>query len=385
MQLPDFTDPANRATFERGNVPPIGWYLIEPPYRNESPKPDCLAEALGCDPSDCPDEGASLDDLAILAGNFEQGDPKGRGILITADHSGIGIMPSTRACGWIRALETDSQGLWGCIDWTPYGHDMVNNGEYAYFSTEYDYKDFIQLPEGYATPRVLAACTLTNEPRHAGQKHATNSKTPLHNMDPDKEQDPDKAANSDADKQEDKATNMADEQQEDKATNSDPVSAELGEDKNKDDKATNDELEDQLAAIADELELPETATLADMAAAVKSLKQSNKELAEALEAANQDAQAASGGTATNSRSRYPNLMRATNSRSPQRLRGGKPNGTVNVRCGNVDRAVNSQQHDMVTHINAKIKDDETRLGRSMSSGEYSKAYARHLANYRTKH
>lgn len=199
-------------------------------------------------------------------------------------------------------------------------------------------------------------------------------------MDPDKDKDPDK---DEADKQEDTATNMADDQQEDKATNSaDPVSAELGADE---DKASNDEVQEYLAEMADELDLPESATLADMAAAVKALKSSNAELTEALQAANQDAQAATGGTATNSRSRYPNLMRATNSRTPQRLTGGKPNGVVNVRCGGQTRAVNSQQADMVSHINAKIKEDEQQLGRSMSSGEYSKAYAKHLANYRTKH
>lgn len=390
MTLPEFKLPENRATFARGEVPLMGWFLIEPPFRHASPRAKELLHALELpEDSPCPDEAANISDLHEIAANYAQGDQEGRGILLTADHSGEGIMPSTRACGWIRALEVDTAGMWACIDWTPYGHDMVNAGEYAFFSTEYNYSDFY-LTKGYAAPRVLAACSLTNQPRHAGQQHATNTKTTTSQMNPDKK---DKAQNESEDKDKAKASqnppkedakkvasNTPDKKEEDKARNSD---------REEDDKATNSdsedsisEIEELLTEIAELLELPEDSTAENLIQAVESLISSNAELRDALDAANADADSSTGSTArvTNSR-RFPRLLRASNSR----LRGQKPNGTVQVVIGRARRAVNSQQNDMVGYINGRIESEESRLGRRLNAGEYTRSYKAAMQAYKLEH
>ena len=73
------------------------------------------------------------------------------------------------AVGWIKALQVEADRLWAWIEWTPEGHRAVNNREYLYFPTEYDYGDF-ELADGVAVPRRLAGLSVTNYPNHAKGK-----------------------------------------------------------------------------------------------------------------------------------------------------------------------------------------------------------------------
>ena len=52
----------------------------------------------------------------------------------------------------------------------------MDSAELAFFSTEYDYRDFKQTAAG-AEPQRLAGCTLTNGPRHPAQTPCTNMKS----------------------------------------------------------------------------------------------------------------------------------------------------------------------------------------------------------------
>jgi len=62
---------------------------------------------------------------------------------------------------------------WAWIELTPWGHGLVDNAEFSFFSREYDYADFVRTVAG-AEPSRLAGCTLTNSPRHKQQVPCTN-------------------------------------------------------------------------------------------------------------------------------------------------------------------------------------------------------------------
>ena len=134
MNIPAFTDKtAPRAPFKPGSVTGAAWFNIETVF--------CHA---------CLNPGAML-----------------------RSH---GLRPDTRAAGWIKALHADGGKLWAWIELTPYGHGLVDSAEFAFFSTEYDYRDFKQTAAG-AEPQRLAGCTLTNGPRHPAQTPCTNMKS----------------------------------------------------------------------------------------------------------------------------------------------------------------------------------------------------------------
>lgn len=187
MSIPAFTDEgAPRAPFPLGEVPAAGWFCIETTFAHPSPNPEGLAQGLGyvlspgCDAAAFAaahgfgQEVASAETLAGLVRCFNRLDSGGRGLLVTRDHASFNEAAETRATGWIKALHAEPHALWAWIVWTPWGHEMVNGGEFVHFSTEYDYRDFV-LTEGGAAPTRLAGCTITNEPRHAGQIPCTNA------------------------------------------------------------------------------------------------------------------------------------------------------------------------------------------------------------------
>ena len=66
--------------------------------------------------------------------------------------------------------------LWAWIEWTPKGHQAVNEGEYVFFSTEYDYPDFEVIDNRVVAPVRLAGLSVTNYPNHRGQLPMTNSR-----------------------------------------------------------------------------------------------------------------------------------------------------------------------------------------------------------------
>lgn len=187
MNILPFTDKdAPRAPFPPGEVPPAGWFCIETTFRHSSPRPDGLARGLGYElppgvdaaefaaARGFADEVATAETLALLEKNFNRFDSGGRGLLVTRDHASFNSDVDTRATGWIKALHAEPDALWAWIEWTPFGHAMIDGGEFVHFSTEYDYGDFELTADG-AQPTRLAACTVTNEPRHGGQIPCTNA------------------------------------------------------------------------------------------------------------------------------------------------------------------------------------------------------------------
>lgn len=66
------------------------------------------------------------------------------------------------ACGWIKQLSIEPDGLYATVDWTPLGYHLVGTGQYRYFSPWWgSYKD---PASGRTYDRVLRGGGLTNVP-----------------------------------------------------------------------------------------------------------------------------------------------------------------------------------------------------------------------------
>lgn len=356
-------------------------------------------------------EVATPETLAALADTFRAVDAEGRGVLLTVDHAGVGERPDTRAAGWIKALHAEGGKLWAWIELTPYGHGLVDSAEFAFFSTEYDYRDFKRTEAG-AEPQRLAGCTLTNGPRHPAQTPCTNMKTlqaracatqDNKNMNTDTEEKKTPATNTEP---EDTQTNSAGtepakgkecaatngdtpaqatpkgyaETGKEGATNTGTESAEEPAATNDDALQPSDDLSAALVAVAELLGLPDSAKPADLVDAVKALQRSNDELRTALAEANKNA-SMNGGTAANS-VRYPNL-RALNhgTRNATALTGATPNREVTVSVGHGTRAVNCQDKARVDYCTNAVTTAERALGRTMTPAEYGRAWAKANSDY----
>lgn len=413
MSIPAFTDKtAPRAPFKPGCVPGAAWFNIETVFCHACPNPEAMLRSHGLHPeagadlwAACVEAGldrevATPETLAALADTFRAVDAEGRGVLLTVDHAGVGERPDTRAAGWIKALHADGGKLWAWIELTPYGHGLVDSAEFAFFSTEYDYRDFKQTAAG-AEPQRLAGCTLTNGPRHPAQTPCTNMKTlqaracatqDNKNMNTDTEEKKTPATNTEP---EDTQTNSAgteptqgkecaatngDTPATEEATNTGTEPAEEPAATNDDDLQPPDDLSAALVAVAELLGLPESAKPADLVDAVKTLQRSNDELRAALAEANKNA-SMNGGTAANS-VRYPHL-RALNhgTRSATALTGATPNREVTVSVGHGTRAVNCQDKARVDYCTNAVATAERALGRTMTPAEYGRAWAKANNDY----
>ena len=429
MRIPDFRDPnAPRAPYRMGEVPAAGWYNIECTFRHTCPNAPAILRAQGVEVKPGEDalarataegwgvELATAETLERLAATFAAVDGAGRGLPLTRDHAGYGSEPDTRAAGWIKALHAEGSHLWAWIELTPWGHELINGGEYVYFSTEYDYAEFERV-EGGASPRRLDGCTLTNSPRHTTQYPCTNmTGSALGGLCRDKQTN----LQARACKQQDTTMNTnetpADTGEDEKALHAAPqvpatgdaatqgepapaTKAEAGDkpaqnngqpdeaaeatNKNQgcEEEAQNDDgpdMEGAIIAVAELLGLPEMATPADLLGAVKNLMKSNEELQAALAEANKGTPV--GGAATNSvRMRYPRLAALNGSRVP--LMGQKPNTTATVRVGNGTRAVNSQAKDRADYCAAAVDKRERSMGRSLTPGEYSATWQQANRDY----
>ncbi len=406
MRIPDFRDPnAPRAPFRMGEVPAAGWYNIECTFRHTCPNPPAILRAQGVEVKPGEDalarataegwgvELATAETLERLAATFAAVDGAGRGLPLTRDHAGYGSDPDTRAAGWIKALHAEGSHLWAWIELTPWGHELINGGEYVYFSTEYDYAEFERV-EGGASPRRLDGCTLTNSPRHTTQYPCTNMQTKNTTMNTnetpaDTGEDekalhaaPQVPATGDAAAQGETAAN-AEAGDKPAQNNGQPDEAAEATNTNQgsDEEAQNDDgpdMEGAIIAVAELLGLPEMATPADLLGAVKNLMKSNEELQAALAEANKATPV--GGAATNSVCmRFPRLAALNGSRVP--LMGQKPNTTATVRVGNGTRAVNSQAKDRADYCAAAVDKRERSMGRSLTPGEYSATWQQANRDY----
>ena len=414
MSIPAFTDKtAPRAPFKPGSVPGAAWFNIETVFCHACPNPGAMLRSHGLHAEEGADlwaacveagldrEVATPETLAALADTFRAVDAEGRGVLLTVDHAGVGERPDTRAAGWIKALHADGGKLWAWIELTPYGHGLVDSAEFAFFSTEYDYRDFKQTAAG-AEPQRLAGCTLTNGPRHPAQTPCTNMKTlqaracatqDNKNMNTDTEEKKTPATNTEP---EDTQTNSAgtepakgkecaatngDTPAKEEATNTGTEPAKEPAATNDDDLQPSDDLSAALVAVAELLGLPDSAKPADLVDAVKTLQRSNDELRTALAEANKNA-SMNGGTAANS-VRYP-YLRALNhrtTRSTAALTGATPNREVTVSVGHGTRAVNCQDKARVDYCTNAVTTAERALGRALTPAEYGRTWAKANSDY----
>lgn len=161
---------APHAPYELGKVPAAGWFAVEPTCEWTPKMQDELRRALN-DPSDTVYQ-ARLDaqGLMILEDSFSLEDTDGRGLPTSEQHK------FEKAFGWVKALHAEGDMLWAWIEWTPKGHQAVNEGEYVFFSTEYDYPDFEVIDNRVVAPVRLAGLSVTNYPNHKGQLPMTNSR-----------------------------------------------------------------------------------------------------------------------------------------------------------------------------------------------------------------
>ncbi len=389
---PPFTDPsAPKAPFRQGKTPRAAWYCIEVAFRHPSPHPEAIEEALG---RAAQYEYADAGTLAHMAAVFAAQERGGRGLLVTRDHSAFQAGGETRATGWIKDLHAEGDKLWAWIEWTPYGHALVDGAEFVHFSTEYEYADFRITPHG-AEPQRLAACTLTNEPRHRGQTPCTNSavqpqtmKTNQTTMKPrcarnsgtaeDDDRITTPAATTNAQGEEEEptpaaATNTQQQQEDTAATNSDDDPTAMNGDEAAPAGMT---LEEAVETAAELLGLPDDATPEDFLAAIRAAQESIAELRAALE----EAGTATNGRRCNSRTHRYTRLTARNA-GTCRLTGGMPNRAVHVAVGGGMRAVNTQDKALADYCRRAVEGRERSLGRALNAAEYATVYAAARRDY----
>jgi len=80
------------------------------------------------------------------------------GVLVDVNHSG------QAAAGWLMEMRKTGNGLEGRIVWTPLGRDLVETGQYRYFSFGLE---AVELEEGSGRwhPARIEHLTLTNRPQ----------------------------------------------------------------------------------------------------------------------------------------------------------------------------------------------------------------------------
>ena len=117
------------------------------------------------------------------------------GLLIDCDHLSHDPAQDTRALGWVRKLaryddpDTGTAELYGWVEWTPRGHDMLVAREYCQSSTEYD---DVSETDTTITPHKLAGFALTNRPRIKGKRPLTNRANSSSTKDLQEQQQPHK-------------------------------------------------------------------------------------------------------------------------------------------------------------------------------------------------
>lgn len=389
-----------RCPFAVGEVPRAGWFCIEPTFDHRSPAHRLLGAGLGHSIPDAWDdrqveayaskhgfynEVATPETLATIAANFDPAMVEGRGLLVTINHSSLTAANDSRAAGWIKALHADGDLLWAWIEWTPWGHSMINNAEFIFFSTEYDHADFLVTVRG-AEPQRLAACTCTNENRHKGQIPCTNTITKTNSMKtnqgktraknnaevlPDPAAEPNTAAaNTDANPDE-TATNTEGEPDE-----NNPAANTEGNPDDPNAPACNSEgIDAALQSIASLLQLPATAGPGDLLAAVEALAKSNEELREALAEANAAAPPAGSAANTARRPAYPYLVSGRASNTSLAYRGKQPERKVTAKMGANTVQVNSQDAAREDYIAKRVREEEQSKGRALNVGEYNRTHA----------
>jgi phage I-like protein len=101
---------------------------------------------------------------------------KARPVLVDLDHysdltpdqrkaiDDVGVLFPSEAAAWVRDLEARPDGLWGEMDRTDLGDDVLSSGRYRYLSPVFKTSDCQAVERGVLRPRRLYKIALTNLP-----------------------------------------------------------------------------------------------------------------------------------------------------------------------------------------------------------------------------
>ena len=140
------------------------------------------------------------DEINRMVAEFNSRTFDGPGMLIDGDQLSHDMTRDTRALGWLKKLDTyrDPSGsleLYGFIEWTPRGLQMLIDKEYTQSSTEY--MDGMTFKDGIYTPSRLTGFALTNRPRIKGKRPLINRETsPSPSSGGDEKQSPEEGENN---------------------------------------------------------------------------------------------------------------------------------------------------------------------------------------------
>jgi hypothetical protein len=147
--------------------PADGWYQIEAIGTHPNARANLvqIIDAEACE-------------AMAAAFNREAAAPGFAGMLIDHEHFKHDEDKETIAYGWLMQLQNGADGLYGKIRWSGTGQKAVDDGDYRFFSTEYDPADMVVLNKGkkpkQVRPMKLDGLTLTNVNNNKGQKPITN-------------------------------------------------------------------------------------------------------------------------------------------------------------------------------------------------------------------
>jgi len=153
--------------------PADGWYQIEVPGEHPNQSAGLVQVIDGQAVKSIVNRfNQEADDYAARTGRTFPG------LAVDIEHFHLQPDKETRAYGWLMRLENRNGVPFGKIQWTATGQPAVDGGDYRFFSTEYNSKDFQILNSGQTPARVrpmrLAGLTLTNEPNNKGGSPITN-------------------------------------------------------------------------------------------------------------------------------------------------------------------------------------------------------------------
>ena len=97
----------------------------------------------------------TMDHLSQIVANFKSGVRKL--VPVDVDHDG------GKAAGWVKEVQAREDGLYGVIEWTKYGKDLLTEKIYRLFSPEWSF-DYVDPEHGSRHGAVLIAGSLTNRP-----------------------------------------------------------------------------------------------------------------------------------------------------------------------------------------------------------------------------
>lgn len=105
--------------------------------------------------------------------------PNFPGLLVDFDHFSHDQEKSSRAAGWIHAVEARADGLWGQVKFSASGRTAVEGGDYRLFSPVLGFTPRPYQAGERVRPSVLMRGALTNDPRFKGMVPLSHRDAPF--------------------------------------------------------------------------------------------------------------------------------------------------------------------------------------------------------------